>query len=401
MHSQSTQPHFATLVLLSWLSVLSINLFLPSLAGIAAEFDADYALVSWSIAGYLAVTAVLQLVAGPLSDRFGRRPVLLVSLAAFAVASAGCLVAGDIYVFLACRMMQGAIIMGWVLSLAIIRDTTQDGDTASRIGYVTTAMAIAPMVGPILGGALEEWFGWRASFTFYAASGAALFAWCWKDLRETNTDRSSTFAEQFSAYPELFGSQRFWGYSLCKAFSIGAFYSFLAGAPYVGTAILGLSAAQLGFGLGSITAGFVFGSFLSGRYSRRFALTSMMFAGRIIACAGPAVAIALATGGIVNAYVIFGAAICVGLGNGLTMPSCNAGVMSVRPRLAGSASGLSGALTVAGGAVFSWASGVAVTAANGAIALPAMMLATSAMGLGATLYVMAVDRREAALGATS
>lgn len=109
-------------MLLTGLSVLALNMFLPSLPNIVDSLDADYALVSLSIAGYLAMTAGLQLFIGPLSDRFGRRPVLLASIALFIVASAGCALATNIWVFLAFRVLQGAIISGYTLSLAVIRD---------------------------------------------------------------------------------------------------------------------------------------------------------------------------------------------------------------------------------------------------------------------------------------
>ncbi len=383
-----------TLILFTGLSVLSLNMFLPSLSNMAADFQADYSLVSLSIAGYLAITAVLQLIMGPLSDRFGRRPVLLVALVIFTLASLVCALATSIWVFLAFRVLQGAIISGWALSLAVIRDTAPPQEAASKIGYVTMAMAVAPMLGPMFGGALDELFGWRASFVVFTGLGVAALGLCWVDLGETNKTPSETFAKQFQAYPELFRSRRYWGYALCMAFSTGAFYSFLAGAPLVAVTMLGLSPAALGFYMGTITAGFALGSFLSGRWAKRFPLTTMMISGRIVACAGLMVGLALFLTGFVNEISMFGATMCVGLGNGLTMPSCNAGAVSMRPRLAGSASGLAGALTVGGGAVLTSMTGAIVTEENGAYALLGMMLFASLMALAAALHVLRIDRRE-------
>jgi Bcr/CflA subfamily drug resistance transporter len=383
-----------TLVLLAGLSVLSLNMFLPSLSNMAADFQADYSLISLSIAGYLAITAVLQVIMGPLSDRFGRRPVLLAGLVIFTLASLVCALTTSIWVFLASRVLQGAVISGWALSLAVIRDMAPPQEAASLIGYVSMAMAVAPMLGPMLGGALDELFGWRASFVAYAGFGVVALGLCWVDLGETNKTPSETFALQFRSYPELFRSRRYWGYSLCMAFSTGSFYAFLAGAPLVAVAMLGLSPALLGFYMGTITAGFALGSFVSGRYARRFALTTMMISGRIAACAGLMVGLVLAVAGFVNEISLFGATVFVGLGNGLTMPSCNAGVLSVRPKLAGSASGLAGALTVGGGAALTSITGAIVTAENGAYALLGMMLFASLMALAAALYVLWIDRRE-------
>ncbi len=394
LHAATTPPRLITLVLLTGLSVLSLNMFMPSLSNMAVDFQADYALVSLSIAGYLAVTAVLQLVMGPLSDRFGRRPVLLTAMGIFALASVGCVLATDIWVFLAFRLLQGAVIAGWALSRAVIRDIAGPREAASLMGYVSMAMSIAPMLGPLFGGVLDEFFGWRASFVAFAGFGLATFLLCWADLGETNRHRSTTFSQQFRSYPELFRSRRFWGYSLCMASSTGAFYSFVAGVPLVATTLFALSPGMLGFYMGTITVGFFLGSFLSGRYARRHALTTMMIAGRLAAAAGLIAGLLLFAVGVVHEFALFGATVFVGFGNGLTIPSSSVGAMSVRPALAGSASGLSGALTVGGGALLSSTTAALVDESTGAYALLGMMLFCSLAGLTAALSVRAIDRRE-------
>jgi Bcr/CflA subfamily drug resistance transporter len=393
-YSATTPPRIVTLILLTGLSVLSLNMFLPSLPSMAEEFRVDYALASLSLAGYLAITAALQLIIGPLSDRFGRRPLILAGLVIFILASFACALSTNIWTFLAFRMAQGAVVSGWVLSLAVIRDTSPAREAASRIGYVTMAMAVAPMLGPMLGGTLDDLFGWRSSFLAFVGFGVIALGLCWVDLGETNKTPSETSMAQFQTYPELFASRRFWGYAICMAFSAGAFHAFLAGTPLVAETVLELSPSVLGFYMGTITAGFALGSFFSGRYAKRYPLTTMMLSGRIVACAGLIAGLLLFLAGYIHAVSLFGATVLVGLGNGLTMPSCNAGALSVRPRLAGSASGLSGAMTLAGGAVLSSIAGAIVTAENGAYALLGMMLFCSAMGLVATLYVLWIDRRE-------
>ncbi len=395
MFSAATSPpRLGTLVLVTALSVLSLTMFLPSLSNIAETFGADYALVNLSIAGYAGMTAVLMLIMGPLSDRFGRRPVLLAGLVIFILASLGCLLATNIWTFLAFRLLQGAIISGWVLSNAVIRDMVPAQKAASLMGYIAMAWAVAPMLGPLFGGILDELFGWRANFMAFAIFGVAILGLCWVDLGETNKTPSGTFLNQIRIYPELFRSRRFWGYALCMAFSAGAFYSFLGGVPLVAKTVLELSPATLGFYVGTITVGFALGSFLSGRYAKRYPLTTMIISGRVIACVGLMVGLVLILAGIVNVMSLFGATVFVGLGNGLTMPSASAGAMSVRPELAGSASGLSGALTVSGGAILSSITGAILTEQNGAYALLGMMLFSSAMGLVAALYVLRIDRRE-------
>jgi DHA1 family bicyclomycin/chloramphenicol resistance-like MFS transporter len=399
MARAAAPPRLLTLILLSGLSVGSLNLFVPSLSHIAAEFRAEYGLVNLAVAGYAAATAALLLIMGPLSDRYGRRPVILAGLVIFCIGSLGCLLARDVWTFLAFRMVQAVIISGWAVTLAVIRDTARPERAASLIGYVTMAWAMAPMLGPVLGGALDALFGWRASFWAMLGFGGAILALCWTDLGETNRARSATFGEQLRAYPELVRSRRFWGYALCMAFSVGAFYAFLGGAPLVAATLFGVAPAELGLYVGSITAGFAFGSFLSGRLAGRFALTTMMIAGRLVACAGLAAGLGLLAAGFLHVALVFGACIFVGIGNGLTLPSGNAGAMSVRPALAGSAAGLAGALAVSGGAVISALTGAAlggavVPEAKLAHALLGIMLLCALSGLAAALYVARLDRAD-------
>lgn len=394
MRAAQTPPMLVTLICATALSVLSLNMFLPSLARIGEDFQADYGLVNLSVAGYLGVSAILQLILGPLSDRFGRRPVLLICMTVFAVASLGCVMADSIWVFLGFRLMQAAVVGGSVLSSASIRDQFPPNEAASRLGYVAMAMALAPMLGPMLGGALDMLFGWRAGFVFYTVAGAGLLVLLWTDMGETNRNPTATFGAQMREYPHLFRARRFWGYALCAAFSIGGFYSFITGAPLVAAAWFDLSPAMLGLGIGIITGGFMVGNFVTGRIAARTRLTTMILVGRIVASMGPICGLLMFLVGLGSVWVFFGSAIFVGFGNGLTNANASAGVMSVRPKLAGSAAGLAGALIVALGAVITSITGAAVSPENGPYLVLSMMAASSFLGLLAVLYVRWVDEQD-------
>ena len=391
-----TPPRLLTLILLTGLAVLSLNMFLPSLKQIADGFQVDYALASLSIGGYLAVSAVLQVIMGPLSDLIGRRRVLLGGLVLFTLASIGCVLATDIWVFLGFRVLQGGVVSGMVLSRAIIRDMHEPREAARLLGVVGMAMALAPLLGPILGGVLDQAFGWRANFVAFVAMGAVMLVIVWRDLGETNLTPSATFTAQFKSYPDLLRHGLFWAYTACIVFSVGGFYAFLGGAPQVGEAVYGLTPALLGVGMGSISGGFMLGSFLTGRYSTRLGPVRLIVIGRWIGTLGPLLAMAVIWAGVSHPAVMFGGAILVGLGNGLTLPGVNAGVMSVAPHLAGSASGLSGAITVAGGAVFTSLTGALVAGledVGGVYLLLGMMATTSFLGL---LAAWIIQRLEAA-----
>lgn len=390
MQAPIAPPRLTTLILLSALAILPISFFLPSLPSMAAEFEVDYRIVGLSLAVYAGVSACLQLIAGPLSDRFGRRPVILGALAIFIAATIGCAVAPDVWVFLACRMTQAAIAPCYAVSLAVIRDTSGKEQAAGQFGYLAMAWAVAPMLGPTAGGLIEQALGWRAGFHILALSGAAVLALCWSDLRETNTAPSRTMAEQYRAYPELLGSTRFWAYCLCMAFSVGTFYAFLAGAPLAASGF-DLSPVALGVFMGSVTGGFMAGSFMAGRLAGKVPATALLIGGRMIACTGLATGVTLHAAGVGHVLALFGPCICVGIANGLTQPGANVGAISVRPGHTGSAAGLAGAITVAGASIMAALTGGVLTAGNARGGLLVVMLASALGALGAALFVRHLD----------
>lgn len=389
---RTTPPHIVTLVLATATGALAMNVFLPSLPGIARYFNADYAVVQLAVSLYLAATAVLQLFIGPASDRFGRRPVMLGCFGIFLVASVATIYAPTIEFMLAARVMQAFSAAGMVLSRAIVRDTVSTDEAASKMGYITMGMAAVPMVGPAIGGILDELYGWQAAFLLTLGFGVVAFVVVYLDLGETNRNRSSSMLAQVRAYPELISSRRFWGYVLTAAFTSGTFFAFLGGGPYVATEMLGLRPSQYGYYIGMISIGYIAGNFLSGRFSRRFGINTMMFAGCLVATAGTFSALLLFGAGYFHALSLFGSTVLVGLGNGMTLPNANAGIVSVRPHLAGSASGLGGSMQIGGGAVLAMVCGILLSPQTGPWPLLWMMFFSTLGAIGASLYVLRIAR---------
>lgn len=392
MAPASSKPSLMTLILLTSVAVMSLNIFLPSLAGIAAEFGVSYTLVALSISAFLLVSAALQLIMGPLSDRYGRRPVVLIGLVIFVVASLGCALSQDVWSFLAFRMAQGGIVSGMVLGRAIVRDVYAPQDAAKRIAQIGAAMALAPLLAPLVGGILDSLFGWRSVFYLLAASGAAVFLLCWTDLGETNTTRQASFAAQFRAYPEVLRSAPFWAYSGVLVFSLGGFYAYLAGAPLVGADIFGLGSAALGMMMGATAVGFLIGNLVTTRQGARLGSMRLILWGRWLSMSGCLVAALVLALGLMHPAVMFTGAVMLGLGNGLTLPGANVGVMSVAPHLAGSASGLSGALGVVIGAVLTPLVSTLVAGPMGAELLMLSMAACGGLALASAYMVARLER---------
>ncbi|MCJ0762409.1 MFS transporter [Variovorax terrae] len=393
MNASRAGPRLTTLIFLSAIAALPVNMFTPSLPHIAQAFGADFALVNLSVAGFAVVAALTQLVAGPLSDRYGRRPVVLAAVALFTVASVGCALAPSIGVFLLFRLMQAVIATGYSVSLAIIRESSGEREAASKMGYVASSWAIAPMAGPAFGGLLDQVFGWRANFVAFAILGAAVLALAAADLKAPPKSAARPLASYLRGYGDLLGSARFGAYVLCMAFSIGTLYIFLGAAASAAGPSLEGSSARLGLLMGMVPAGFIVGSRLASRYAARYPLSTTVLAGRLLTCAGLLAGLLLSLCGATHVFAFFGPCVFIGLGNGLTMPGANAGALSVRPDLAGTAAGLAASLTLAGGALVASASGLFLTEASGTQALLCVMLASATLGLAAALYAVWLDRR--------
>ncbi|NUB43970.1 multidrug effflux MFS transporter [Fertoebacter nigrum] len=392
---RTTPPHIVTLVLLAGLSALTMNIFLPSLPGMAAWFEVPYPLMQLSVALYLGLSAVLQILVGPISDRYGRRSVILWAMGLFLLATIGTLLAPNATVFLAFRMAQAVIAAGMVLSRAVVRDMVPDEQAASMIGYVTMGMSLVPMIGPVIGGVLDDFFGWQANFALLLVLGLLVFALVWADLGETAALNRLGFAAQLRQYPELLTSRRFWGYALCAAFTSGCFFAYLGGAPFVGTEVFGLSSSQVGVYFAAPAVGYAIGNYLSGRFSVRFGINRMVLWGVLVTTVGMALLLGLTLLGLHDPNVFFGMITTVGLGNGLTLPNANAGMLSVRPHLAGTASGLGGAIMIGGGAALAALAGAVLQPGASEMPLIVIMLVSA---LAAVLAIMAVMRRARDLG---
>lgn len=380
-------PSLVTLMLLAGIAALSMNVFLPSLPGMARHFGVDYAVIQLSVTAYLAASALVQLFIGPLADRYGRRPVMLGSLLLFVASTAGTLLATTVGWFLLFRMGQAVISAGIVLPRAVVRDIAPPDRAAGLIGYVTMGMAVVPMAAPILGGALDEAFGWQASFVLLVVAAIAVTVIAWLDMGETAPGGGQGFAAQARNYPVLLRSGRFWGYSLAATFASGTFFAYVGGAPFVGIAVFGMTPAQVGYWFALPSVGYLIGNFLTGRFSHRFGLDRMLLAGTLVTAGALLTTFGLDLLGATTPLTFFGAVAVVGIGNGLALPNATAGQMSVKPELAGTAAGLGGAMMVAGGAALAGLAGAQLTPGSDATPLIAIMTASALLSLASLMLV--------------
>lgn len=352
-------PHIFILVLCAAVSPLAINIFIPSMPGMAAEFGVPYATIQLGLSLYLAMTAAITLVAGPLSDLFGRRPLIIGGFLLFVLGSIMTLVADNATLFLAGRIVQSASATGMVLSRAIVRDLYDRDMAASMNGYVTMGMAVAPMVGPAVGGLLDDLYGWRASFLFLGTLGTLATLVVMARLPETNAARGQPLSRQFRSYGVLLSSAPYWYFAGSGAFAACIFFGFLGGGPAIASHYLAMSPTNYGLWFAATAVGYMIGNFIAGRYSRRVGLARMLLFGAVASMIGAFLPLILLV--IVDIRLpiaLFGPTMLIGIGNGMTIPNATAAAVSVKPDSAGAASGLMGALQVGSGALASVISGI-------------------------------------------
>jgi MFS transporter, DHA1 family, multidrug resistance protein len=359
------KPSFiALLIAVSAVSPLGINMYLPSMPGMARALGVDFTTIQLTLSLYLAAMAIGQLIIGPLSDRFGRRPILLIGLSVFVVGSLICLTAQNAGVLIFGRVVQAmGGCAGITLSRAIVRDLYRRDQVASMIGYVTMGMAVAPMVAPTIGGVLDTFYGWRASFAFLVLFGSLALLFASLQLSETNRNRGSVGDGDrlLPNYLALFRSRLFWGYSLATSFVSAMFFSFVAGAPYVVIELMGRSPAEYGFYFALVPSGYILGNFVTARFAVTIGQNRMFLTGMTISLLGVGSMAAAFAAGLGHPLALFAPMFLIGVANGLVLPNGIAGAVSVKPDAAGAAAGLSGSLQIGFGALVAPLVGAALT----------------------------------------
>ncbi|MFL6834124.1 MAG: multidrug effflux MFS transporter [Xanthobacteraceae bacterium] len=384
----------ALLIAMAGMSSLSLNILVPAMPGLATKLAADPARVQLTVSLYLMGLAVAQLVFGPLSDRFGRRPVVLAGLALATVASTAAIFAASIATLVIARVAQSlGASTGQTIGRAIIRDLYDRQHAASMIGLVTSVVVLMPMIAPLIGGILDTLFGWEAIFAFTAAVSFAICAWAMLGLPETrNLSLGPNSERHFRAdLAALAASPRFFGYALCAGLGSAPFFSFLGAAPHVVVSMLGRTSAEYGLWFFVPSIGFMAGNFAVSRLTTRFGIDALIWWGIALTIAGCLlnVAVYVALPGWEMA-TIFLPQIVIGFGNGLLLPTSIAGAVSIRPQVAGTASGVTGFVQMGIAAVAAQLGGHVISHAPDALPMLLLMLA---FGVAAAAAVFTLVRR--------
>lgn len=327
---------------------ISTDLYLASLPTMVQVFATSEAKVQLTLSVFLLGSALMQLAYGPISDRFGRRPVLRVAIALYVAASLACAMAPTIEALIFFRLMQAVgSCAGVTLGRAVARDLYSPVVAARVLAYMASAMAIAPIIGPMLGSWMTVHLGWQANFLFLAGFGAICLVGLYTLLDETNLhpDPHAIAPKRILAnYLSLLGDRVYLGYALAVTLAYCGIFSFISGSSFTLIDVLGLPTEHFGFCFGAAAAGYSAGALAAGKLIQRFGIERMVTAGTLISAVFGVLGAALAWAGIANVWAVLLPFIVVMAGIGFTLPAGIAGAIGPYPRMAGAASAMVGFL---------------------------------------------------------
>ena len=339
-------PSLALLAAVTALGFCALHMVVPALPLLVTAFGDSPARVQLVLTLYLAGIAGGQLVYGPLSDRFGRRPVLIAGLVVFLVGTLLCGLAWSLAALIFGRVLEACgACAGIVLGRAIIRDVYDREAAARGLAIVMMAMSLAPGISPAIGAYLAEWVDWRAIFVLLGLLGGMVLALTVARLGETNAHPARLhLVGMAGSYIALLRSPQFVGFALCSACTSASWFTFIASAPLVLSDALGEPPSTYGLMILMPMATYILGNAAAARFALRLGSVRLLILGRMISLTGAA-AMALwyvCTG--LSAWAVFLPVALAEIGDGLSQPAVLASGLSIQPRLAGTASGLMGFL---------------------------------------------------------
>jgi DHA1 family bicyclomycin/chloramphenicol resistance-like MFS transporter len=344
MTQKNPGPGFALVLgAITLVTPLTIHLFLPAMPEVKREFGASDALIQLTFNISLVAIAFVTLAYGSLSDRYGRRPVLLAGLGLFLLGSVISVTATSLSMLVAGRLVQaigaGA---GLTLTRAIARDAYGPDSLVKAIAYLTMAYTLGPMIAPAFGGFLIDHFGWRSAFWFAIVSGVAIALAAIFVLFETHgaEERHVVPTGVLRNYRALMSDVRFLAFVLQSGFMSFAFFAIAASSPFLMKDLLGRSATEFGLYFMCFPLGYCTGNLVSSRLSGRVGIEKMIMTGSLLCFAIVATQAVIVLSGHLSPILIFATGGLMSFAQGLSLPNAQAGAIRVSPKLAGTAAGL-------------------------------------------------------------
>jgi DHA1 family bicyclomycin/chloramphenicol resistance-like MFS transporter len=365
------------------LQPLSTDLYLASLPHLARDFGVTPAAVQQTLSLFVIGFGVAQLISGPLSDRFGRRPVLLWGLAIYLLASLACALAPSLDLLVAARFVQAVgCCTAIVVARALIRDVYTPAEGARMIAKASSLLSLAPLLGPVLGGYLQVWFGWRAAFVFHTLFCAALGFAAWRMLLETNMapNPAATRLRVLAAtYRRLAGADAFWAWALPGALSYAAIFIYISGSAFVLIDVLGVPTEIYGYCFAFGVTGYLIGTLACRRLLERVGMARALGIGTTLTLVSGLLFAVLVVAGAHHWSVVLLCQFLAMGAHGINFPCAQSGAVAPFPKEAGAAAGLLGFFAM----VAALAAGTWIGMSHDGTLRP---LAFSAAAIGLLLY---------------
>jgi len=382
-------PDRLTLTLLLGLLVsfapMTIDLYLPALPVMTADLMTNTESMQLTLSVYMVGFALAQTFFGPISDRFGRKPTILIGTSVYLIASVACALATSVEQLIIFRLFQSiGAAAAPVVARAVVRDMFTREEAAKTYAVVTTVTAIAPVVAPILGGMIVVWLGWRANFWVLTGFGTTAMLLVIFLLPETNRvpDPSATrFSRMLINFATMLRNRAYLGYLLTVMGTFGGLFAYLIGASFVLVGELGMTELEFGLSFSGASVGFMGGAFLGSRIVRRLGIERMCLIGTAFTALAGTLILSLIWGGIVTAASVMIPTVIYFFGMGLSQPNIQAGAISPFPHMAGAAASLLGLAQYVSAGIFSIVIGIFAFD-------PTLLLATVMGGAGIFAFVI-------------
>lgn len=364
------------------LQPLSTDLYLATLPGMARDFGVGAASVQHTLSLFVIGFGAAQLVSGPLSDRYGRKPVMVGGLTLYLLSSLACAMAPSLPWLVAARFAQAiGCCTGVVVARAVIRDAYPPAEGGRMLAKASSLLSMAPIVGPILGGYLAVAFGWRAAFMALTLAGLVVWIAALRRMRESNARPDETALQPgrlLRSYLEVARHPAFWAYALPGTLSYASIFAFISGTPFILIRVLGVATEHYGYYFAVGVFGYLGGTLACRRMISRIGLQRTLEIGTLIGLGGGLGFIALAWMGIGSVALVVVAQFVVMAAHGINFPSTQAGSLAPFPEKAGAAAGLFGFISMLG----AFFTGMWVGSSHDGTLLPlASISATVAIGL--------------------
>ncbi|APJ02527.1 multidrug effflux MFS transporter [Silvanigrella aquatica] len=361
MKNRSNTLKIFILILIVSLSTFSTDTYVPSLPHMVTDLNTTQPLIQLTLSFYMIGFAISMLTCGSLSDRYGRRPILLGGISIYFIATLACIFATNVWILIIARFFQAlGGCCGIVIGRTIVRDAFEKKDQVKVFTYIATGMAISPAIAPIVGGAMQNYWGWRSTFILLLVISFSILLLTYYKLEETNHNlnpKATCPINLFKSYVSMITNRAYMGYTLAITFAWCAYFSFISSSSFIFQDVIGVSPIIYGVIFGFVSLGYISGTVLARKLSNKFQIDNLIFIATLFCFVGSSILFLFAIFNFISVFVILFPIIIMMIGIGIIFPLTQVGMMDIFPKMLGIASGLFFFIEIMTGVLAGYAAG--------------------------------------------